>query len=78
MLKVLIVDDSPILRRAMRSYIERHADMEVCGEAENRQEAVAKFRQLRPDFVILDFSMPVMNGLEAARHISGMAPSVPF
>ena len=78
MLKVLIVDDSPILRRTMRTYLEEHPGMQVCGEAGNGEEAVAKFRQLRPDFVILDFAMPVMNGIEAARRISSLAPSVPL
>ncbi len=48
---------------------------QICGEAENGRDAVAKVRQLRPDAVILDVSMPVMNGLEAAREIRRVAPS---
>jgi len=76
--KVLIVDDNPALRRALRLHLERHWELEVCGEAENGQAAIEKFGQLRPDFVILDFSMPVMDGLEAARHISTLAPRVPM
>jgi len=76
--RVLIVDDSPALRRALRCHIERHPELEVCGEADNGQAAIEKFRQLKPDFVILDFSMPVMDGSEAARHISTLSPSVPL
>ena len=78
MYRVLIVDDNPVLRRAMRDHIEQNPDLEVCGEAENGQAAIDKFQQLKPDFVILDFSMPVMNGVEAARRISSMAPEVPI
>lgn len=78
MCRVLIVDDSPALRRALRFHLEQHPDLDVCGEAENGQAAIEKFRQLKPDFVILDLFMPVMDGLEAARHISTLAPRVPM
>jgi DNA-binding NarL/FixJ family response regulator len=76
--RVLIVDDNSVLRRAMRSCLERHPDLQVCGEAENGQIAIEQFWQLKPDFVILDYSMPVMNGVEAARCISSIAPNVPL
>jgi len=76
--RVLIVDDNSVLRRAMRSCLERHPDRQVCGEAENGQIAIEQFWQLKPDFVILDYSMPVMNGVEAARCISSIAPNVPL
>jgi CheY-like chemotaxis protein len=76
--RVLIVDDSPALRRALRLHLERHPELEVCGEAENGRAAIEKVGQLKPDFVILDFSMPVMDGLEAARHIATLAPRVPM
>lgn len=78
MCRILIVDDNPVLRRAMRSYIEQNPDLTVCGEAENGQAAIEKFRQLKPDFVILDFAMPVIDGVEAARRISTIAPGVPL
>ena len=78
MCRVLIVDDSPALRRALRLHLERHPELEVCGEAENGRAAIEKVGQLKPDFVILDFSMPVMDGLEAARHIATLAPRVPM
>jgi DNA-binding NarL/FixJ family response regulator len=76
--RVLIVDDNSVLRRAMRSCLERYPDLQVCGEAENGQIAIEQFWQLKPDFVILDYSMPVMNGVEAARCISSIAPNVPL
>ena len=68
--KILIADDSPLIRRALQWHIEQNSECEVCGEAENGQIAVEKVGQLNPDLVILDLHMPVMNGLEAAKRIS--------
>jgi DNA-binding NarL/FixJ family response regulator len=76
--EILIVDDSAVLRKSIRSCIEQNADWHVCGEAENGQVAVEKVRGLHPDLVILDFAMPVMNGLDAAREITTIAPSTPL
>jgi two-component system, chemotaxis family, protein-glutamate methylesterase/glutaminase len=73
--RILIVDDSAIIRQSIRACIERNTDWEVCGEAENGKVAVEKVRQLRPDVITLDRQMPVMNGLEAAREIRHIAPS---
>jgi len=72
--KILIVDDSPVLRKVLRFHLEQDSAWEICGEAENGQIAVEKVRELRPDLVILDLAMPVMNGLEAARQIRRIAP----
>ena len=74
--KILIVDDSPFLRSSIRSSIEENTDWRVCGEAENGQVAIEKTRELHPDLIILDLAMPIMNGLDAARHIAGFAPGV--
>jgi DNA-binding NarL/FixJ family response regulator len=75
-LRILIVDDSPVIRRLLRFFIEHNTDWLVCGEAENGQIAVEEVARLRPHAVILDLSMPVMNGLEAAREITRIAPDV--
>lgn len=72
---ILIVDDSDALRRLIRFCIEHSTPWQVCGEAENGVDAVEKVKALHPDMVILDFQMPVMNGLEAARQIARMAPN---
>ena len=69
---VLIVDDSPAIRQFLRAWLEHTGGLEVCGEAENG--AVEQVKALTPDVVILDLSMPVMNGLEAARKIASIAP----
>ena len=71
---ILIVDDNSTIRSSLRSWIEGTSDWQVCGEAENGQVAVEKVEHLHPDIVILDLQMPVMNGLEAARQISHVAP----
>jgi DNA-binding NarL/FixJ family response regulator len=73
--RVLIVDDNALIRRSVRSLIETNTECEVCGEAENGEVAVEKVRQLQPDVIILDWQMPIMNGLEAAKQISQIAPS---
>jgi DNA-binding NarL/FixJ family response regulator len=69
-LRILIVDDSAPIRNLVRFFIEHNTDWEVCGEAENGLVAVEKVAELKPQAVILDLSMPVMNGLDAAREIA--------
>jgi two-component system chemotaxis response regulator CheY len=76
--RILIVDDSAAIRLCLRSSIERQKDLQVCGEAENGEKAVAKVKELTPDLVILDLQMPVMNGLDAARRIAQFAPQLPM
>jgi DNA-binding NarL/FixJ family response regulator len=72
--RILIVDDSAIIRHSIRACIEHNTDWEVCGEAENGKVAIEKVRQLHPDVVTLDWQMPVMNGLDAAREITRIDP----
>jgi DNA-binding NarL/FixJ family response regulator len=73
---VLIVDDSAVIRRTLREVFRDDPDLEVCGEAENGREAIERARQLRPDLIVLDLSMPVMNGLDAARALKRLMPEV--
>ena len=74
LLSILIVDDSALVRSTLRQALGRYSALHVCGEAENGKIAIEKVKQLHPAAVILDLQMPVMNGLEAARQISGFAP----
>ena len=73
--KVLIVDDSFAIRHAVRSWLESAGEWEVCGEAENGKVAIELACRLHPDVIILDLSMPVMNGFDAARVLSKLTPS---
>jgi DNA-binding NarL/FixJ family response regulator len=72
--RLLVVDDVPGIRRGLRSLIQTETDWEVCGEAENGSVAVEMVQNLRPDVILLDLSMPVMNGFDAARRIRKIAP----
>ena len=73
---ILIADDSPLIREALCEFFEQD-DFNVCGEAENGKEAVNRARELHPDLILLDLSMPVMNGLEATRVLRRLMPEVP-
>jgi two-component system, chemotaxis family, chemotaxis protein CheY len=75
---VLIVDDNAFIRQALCELFKRETDFEVCGEAENGREAIEKAQQLHPDLIVLDLSMPVMNGLDAARVLKRVMPTVPI
>ena len=75
--RLLIVDDSPIIRKMLRETFELQEGWEVCGEAVDGREGVEKAQQLKADLIVLDLSMPVMNGLEAARELNRLLPSVP-
>jgi DNA-binding NarL/FixJ family response regulator len=76
--KVLVVDDNAELRHLLCRLFTAESDFEVCGEAENGREAIAKAQELRPDVIVTDLSMPVMNGIEAARLLKGLMPAVPI
>jgi DNA-binding NarL/FixJ family response regulator len=73
LVRILLVDDNQLVRTSLRRLLEQHDDWRVCGEASNGREAVKRFQQLNPDLVLLDFKMPEMNGLEAAREIASRA-----
>jgi DNA-binding NarL/FixJ family response regulator len=74
--RVLLVDDNATVRRAVRPLFDSHPNFEVCGEAEHGREALEKAPNLRPDLIVLDLSMPVMNGLEAAPLLIKILPNV--
>jgi DNA-binding NarL/FixJ family response regulator len=75
---ILVVDDSPAFRYTVRRWLENVADLQVCGEAADGEEAVEKASQLSPDLIVMDLSMPKMNGLDAARLVKRQSPSVPI
>jgi chemotaxis response regulator CheB len=75
---VLIVDDNAFIREALRRVFDLEADFEVCGEAANGREAIERAQALRPDLIVLDLSMPVMNGFDAARVLKRLLPTVPL
>jgi DNA-binding NarL/FixJ family response regulator len=73
--RILIADDNPHVRHALRTLLEHNPEWEVCGEAVDGRDAVSKAQQLSPDLIVLDFLMPGLNGLEAAREIHKSVPS---
>ncbi len=75
MTKILLVDDFGIVREGLRALLEDESDMEVVGEARNGREAVSLTKNLHPDVVIMDVTMPGMNGIEATRLIREQVPS---
>jgi DNA-binding NarL/FixJ family response regulator len=73
-LRILIADDHDLMRRGVKTLLQSHAGWEICGEAHTGREAVAQAEELKPDIVILDISMPDLNGVEAARRIRKASP----
>ncbi len=76
--RILIVDDHAAVRRAVTRLFETVPSLEICGEAENGRIAIEKARALRPDAIVIDLSMPVMNGLQAPRILRALLPAVPI
>ncbi len=76
--RILVVDDNAAVRRHLRGVLEQHDSWRVCDEAQNGLEAVDRVRQIQPDVIVLDFQMPEMNGLDAARIISRLSPETPI
>jgi DNA-binding NarL/FixJ family response regulator len=73
--RILLADDFDIVRRGIRGLLDGPPGWEICGEAANGREAVEKTLELKPDLVVLDVGMPIMNGIEAARQIRAFAPA---
>lgn len=74
--RVLIVDDNVVVRSMVRQVFELEDDFEVSGEAENGLEAIQQAERLKPDLIILDLSMPLLSGLEAAPRLKVVLPDV--
>ncbi len=73
-IRILLVDDRPIVRHGLKTLLRVYPEWEIVDEAEDGLEAVEKAERMKPDVVILDVSMPIMNGLEACRLIRKSAP----
>lgn len=76
--RILLVDDSQLMRRCLRTLLEQQDSWKVCSEASNGQEAIERAQQAAPDVIVLDFQMPKMNGLDAAREIRKWLPETPI
>ena len=75
-IRVLLVDDHAILREGIKALLEKQTNVEVVAEAENGREAILQARQFQPDVVILDISMPLMDGVEATRQMRKENPEI--
>src|ERR1700722_7548115 len=74
---VLVIDDSAAVRQALCREFTSEAEFDICGEAINGQDAIQKAQALHPDLIVMDLSMPVMNGIDAARALKTLMPTVP-
>ncbi len=74
--RILIVDDHPLVRRGMASFLESDHRFEICGEACDGKEAVEKAVALKPDVILMDITMPAMNGLDASQAILRASPGM--
>ncbi len=72
--RILIADDQPIIRTMVRSTLEKIPHFEVCAEAVDGAEAIEEAQRLKPDVVVLNVTMPVLNGFDAAREIKATLP----
>ena len=78
MIRILIVDDNPAVRRYLRAILEQQESWQVSGEARSGAEALQSVLQGPPDLVVLDYQMPDLNGVDVARQISEMFPKLPI
>jgi CheY-like chemotaxis protein len=75
---VLVADDNPLIRKELCELFEKEEHYDICAEACDGAEAVELARKFHPDLIILDFSMPVIDGLQAARKLRQLMPEVPL
>ncbi len=76
--RVLIADDQALFRQALAALLRERAGVEVTGEAVNGEEAIRLAMELKPDLILMDVTMPVINGLEAARRLAISLPNTPI
>jgi CheY-like chemotaxis protein len=76
--RILVADDNALIRRMLCQLFEREEDYDICAEAANGQEAIDLALKHRPDLIILDWAMPVVSGLVAARELKKIMPDVPI
>jgi DNA-binding NarL/FixJ family response regulator len=74
--RIVLADDHEVVRAGMKAMLEASRGIEIVGEARNGEEAIARARQLKPDIVVMDLSMPVLGGAEATRRLSREIPEV--
>jgi CheY-like chemotaxis protein len=75
--RVLVADDNPLIRKMLCQLFEREDNYDICAKAENGEQAIELALKHRPDLIILDWAMPVLNGLDAARKLKKIMPDVP-
>src|SRR5246127_4509049 len=78
MVRILLVDDNPAVRRYLRAILEQQEAWQVCGEARTGAEALHQVLQAPPDLIVLDYQMPDLNGVDVAKQISEMFPKMPI
>jgi len=75
-MRILVADDHTLLRDGIRSLLSAYDDIEIIGEAVDGKDAIEKAKELVPDIIIMDIAMPVMDGLQATRHITKQLPQI--
>lgn len=78
MARILIADDRQLMRTALKTVFAMRPKWEICGEATDGREAVTKVSELKPDLLVMDFKMPLADGIQAAAEISAIAPTLPI
>ena len=78
MAKILIADDRQLMRNALKTIFAMRPKWEICGEATDGLEVVTKVTELQPDLILMDFKMPLADGIQAAAEISATSPSIPI
>lgn len=78
LVRILVVDDNPAVRRYLRAILEQRSAWRICGEARNGEETLQRVQDSVPDLILLDFQLPGQNGLEIAREIRRLRPATPI